>query len=49
MHGKKYSVSPSKLLKKNEDNESYETFFCSELVAACYKKLGLLPSGLSAS
>jgi len=50
MHGKKYSVSPTKLLKKtNEDNETYESFFCSELVAACYKKMGLLPNTLSAS
>jgi len=25
------------------------TFFCSELVAACYKKIGLLPKDISAA
>ena len=49
MHGKKYSVSASKLLKKDGEDEKHETFFCSELVAACYKKLGILPNTLSAS
>jgi hypothetical protein len=51
--GKKYKVILSKLFKKksNMDEELNEnrTFFCSELIAACYKKLGLLPPDISSA
>jgi len=51
--GKKYKVILSKLFKKkangqDELNEN-RTFFCSELIAACYKKLGLLPPDISSA
>jgi len=50
--GKKYQLNASKLLKKKsvtsfEDED--RTFFCSELVAACFKKIGLLPKDISAA
>lgn len=52
---KKYCCSLTKLLrkkpKKTDDNldNSKKTFFCSELVAAAYKYLNLLPSNISAT
>jgi len=52
--GKKYKISASKLFKKKSalvdaasEADQLNTFFCSELVAACYKKLRLLPQELS--
>ncbi len=36
-------------LKEESENNQNRTFFCSELVAATYKKLGLLPEKISAS
>lgn len=51
--GKKYSISAKKLLTKSVasavDAASEVTFFCSELIAACYQKLGLLPNSVPAS
>ena len=49
--GKKYKVSASKLLKKTEVEKDHDnrTFFCSELVAASYKRLGYLPCSKSAA
>eukprot|EP00330_Aristerostoma_sp_ATCC50986_P001784 CAMPEP_0114582516 /NCGR_PEP_ID=MMETSP0125-20121206/6474_1 /TAXON_ID=485358 ORGANISM="Aristerostoma sp., Strain ATCC 50986" /NCGR_SAMPLE_ID=MMETSP0125 /ASSEMBLY_ACC=CAM_ASM_000245 /LENGTH=109 /DNA_ID=CAMNT_0001775501 /DNA_START=1381 /DNA_END=1710 /DNA_ORIENTATION=+ len=51
--GKKYKVSATKLLKKKSDFEEEirddQTFFCSELVAACYKRIGLLPKEIPSS
>lgn len=54
--GKKYSCSPQKLLKMKstivdtKDTKKEErTFFCSELVAALYKELELLPKELSSA
>jgi len=52
--GKKYKITPTKLLKrkstvKEDENVEDRTFFCSELVAACYKKIGLLPQEVSAA
>jgi len=52
--GKKYKITPTKLLKrkstmKEDENIENRTFFCSELVAACYKKIGLLPQDVSAA
>jgi hypothetical protein len=44
VEGKKYSLSPSKLFSSSDDS-----FFCSELVAACYKSLSLLPSSSNTS
>ena len=37
-----------KILIKNKKIEEQEGFFCSELVAALYKKLQLLPEHVSA-
>ena len=37
-----------KLLSKSKGIEDLEGFFCSELVAALYKKLALLPEDVSA-
>ncbi|CAD8077922.1 unnamed protein product [Paramecium sonneborni] len=57
--GKKYSCTPSKLLtqksvifnKEHPKNEEYKnrTYFCSELVAKCYKSLGYLPNLISST
>ncbi len=56
MLGKKYGISPKKLMKKKshirgpdgKDDED-RTFFCSELVGAIYKLAGLLPPEISAA
>eukprot|EP01017_Pseudomicrothorax_dubius_P031052 TRINITY_DN3923_c0_g2_i8.p1 TRINITY_DN3923_c0_g2~~TRINITY_DN3923_c0_g2_i8.p1 ORF type:complete len:270 (-),score=51.24 TRINITY_DN3923_c0_g2_i8:114-923(-) len=53
-HGKKYSISAQKLLKKQSmiaQDEDFKdrAFFCSELVAAAYKRLGLLPNDISST
>lgn len=53
-YGKTYKVSAEKLLKKESlvlDGEDFKdrTFFCSELVAAAYKRLGLLPKDRSST
>lgn len=44
-------MTATKLFKKNEEEKSHDTrtFFCSELVAAAYKRLGLLPQSISAA
>lgn len=34
---------------KTNKEEDFSNFFCSELVAACYKQLGLLSKGANAS
>ncbi|CAD8077210.1 unnamed protein product [Paramecium sonneborni] len=57
--GKKYSCTPSKLLiqksivvtEEHSKNEEYKnrTYFCSELVAKCYKHLGYLPKLISST
>jgi hypothetical protein len=51
--GKKYKISAAKLFKKKSEladpNEENQTFFCSELIAACYKKMNLLPVEVSCS
>ncbi len=50
--GKRYNISPLRLLQKYSSTNSVEhldsskTFFCSELVAAAYKSMGLLPSDI---
>lgn len=57
MIGKKFSVNIKKLLKKKSENLDIDsgkcfenkTFFCSELVAAAYKVLGILPKEVAAS
>lgn len=46
--GKKYELTTGKLFGKNyrapeSGKDSYDSFFCSELVAAAYKELGMLP------
>ena len=35
------------MLKDELDED--KTFFCSELVAACYKRIGILPEEISAA
>lgn len=44
-------MSASKLWRKLEEEQNHEgrTFFCSELVAAAYKRLALLPKHISAA
>ena len=51
--GKKYKINAGKIFKQKSaiaekvEADQLNTFFCSELVAACYKKLGLLPKEIS--
>lgn len=51
--GKKYSLAPSKFFRKkslyHEKVEDDQTFFCSELVAASYKRLGLIQKDVPSS
>lgn len=49
--GKKYKISPKKLLKKTEDREPghEDHFFCSELIASAYKALGVLSPEIPSS
>eukprot|EP00357_Protocruzia_adherens_P033023 CAMPEP_0115000164 /NCGR_PEP_ID=MMETSP0216-20121206/16592_1 /TAXON_ID=223996 /ORGANISM="Protocruzia adherens, Strain Boccale" /LENGTH=592 /DNA_ID=CAMNT_0002365205 /DNA_START=36 /DNA_END=1814 /DNA_ORIENTATION=+ len=52
--GKKYKISTKKLLRRfsvlgEEKDEEDQSFFCSELIAAAYKEIGILPPELSAS
>ncbi|CAD8205583.1 unnamed protein product [Paramecium pentaurelia] len=55
--GKKYSLTPMKLLKQKSTvqdinkqvNKEERTFFCSELVAALYKQLGIFDQQKSAA
>ena len=53
--GKPYLLSAAKLLRTRNEIESTEdirkckTFFCSELIATAYKKLGLLDNQKAAS
>lgn len=46
--GKPYKLSAEKLMRKESLNIDNIDFFCSELVAAVYKKLKLLPNEISA-
>ncbi len=45
-HGKKYKLD---FLSKSKPHEQLKTFFCSQLVAACYIALGILPSDVSSN
>ena len=51
--GKKYALTPQLLLKQKsvlnptKTTAQYESFFCSQLVAATYKALGFLPQEVS--
>jgi len=52
--GKRYELSVSKLLKKKSfidgpESEPDRTYFCSELIAAAYKRVGLLSPEISSS
>ncbi|CAD8164333.1 unnamed protein product [Paramecium octaurelia] len=57
--GKKYSCTPSKLLMQKSilfadeqpktEEQKNRTYFCSELVAKCYKGLGFLPKIVSST
>jgi len=52
--GKKYGLNASKLLNRTEKEIEVEisedkTYFCSELIAACYKRIDVLPNNVSAS
>lgn len=47
--GKKYELTMAGLLgRKQETATGYESFFCSELVAAAFKALDLLPANVPA-
>ena len=45
--GSPYKISAEKLLRKKSILEEKEGYFCSELIAAVYKHVGLLPDELS--
>jgi len=50
--GKKYGLSATKFIQNIDSPNANKvaddrTFFCSELVAACYKQINLLPSNIS--
>ena len=53
--GKKYKINATKILRRRSlrdasDNiKESKSYFCSELVASAYKRLGLLPEEKSAS
>jgi len=47
--GKGYGLNPIKLLRRKAENAPLETYFCSELVASAYKKIGVLPESVAAS
>lgn len=52
--GKKYALNAKKLMQRKSTSIGVETpedrtFFCSELIAACYKRMGLLPDQISSS
>ncbi|CAD8091157.1 unnamed protein product [Paramecium sonneborni] len=57
--GKRFSCAPSKLLIQNSVNigdtsqqtvnSQNRTYFCSELIAKCYKILGFLPKNISST
>jgi Permuted papain-like amidase enzyme, YaeF/YiiX, C92 family len=42
-----YKISASKLFRQHSFTHEHENFFCSELVAAVYKEIGILPKKLS--
>jgi hypothetical protein len=41
--GKPYKLTTEKLMRSRSFGEEYTDFFCSQLIAAVYKKLGFLP------
>jgi hypothetical protein len=45
--GRPYALTLNKLRRKYSSALDYHNFFCSQLVAAFYKKLHLLPRGVS--
>jgi len=52
--GNKYAVNAKKLMQRKStsigtESLSERTYFCSELVAACYKRADLLPTDISSS
>lgn len=49
--GKRYKISPGRLLSQQPDKDPINKagFFCSELVAAAYKELGILSNALPSS
>ena len=49
VNGKRFNWSPFKSLRRPTEPGTENSFFCSELVASAYKRLGLLPAEVSAS
>ncbi len=55
MVGKKYKLSPLRMLQKYSTEDSVasikgdKSYFCSELVAAIYKLLGILPKEITSA
>ncbi len=53
--GKRFKINATKILRKKCESDTAEvikddkTYFCSELVASAYKRLGLLDKDLAAS
>ena len=51
VRGKKFKLSASKLIRKRSDPsaEAEEGYFCSELLATAYKRIGLIPDEVASS
>mmetsp|Transcript_13139 Transcript_13139/g.19170 ORF Transcript_13139/g.19170 Transcript_13139/m.19170 type:complete len:240 (-) Transcript_13139:380-1099(-) len=49
--GKKYGISAKKIFSRfrNSEHETEEKFFCSELVAAAYRQIGVLAESIAPS
>ena len=53
--GKKYKMNPVKIWRKSSDRDAADeiketkSYFCSELVASAFKRIGLLPPEISAT
>jgi hypothetical protein len=48
MDGKEYGLNMMHLIRKSSD-ASKDSYFCSEIVAMAYKRVGLLPPNLSSN
>jgi len=49
VEGKPYRLTLGKLVRLDETNSKLADFFCSELIAAALKEMGLISSDLAAS
>ena len=55
VRGKKYKMNLTKMWRQKSNRDASEnikdtkSYFCSELIASAYKRIGLLPSDISAT